>query len=164
MEIRKATMDDLDEIMEIYAYAREFMASTGNPKQWGATNWPPKALIEQDIAHGDSYVCIDGGRIAAVFYYAYGRDIDPCYAVIEEGAWLSDQPYGVVHRIAAAKGTKGAGSYCINWAFDQCGHLRMDTHGDNIVMRNLLAKLGFQYCGIIHIVEDNDPRLAFEKY
>ena len=39
----------------------------------------------------------------------------------------------------------------------------MDTHGDNIVMQNLLKKLGFVYCGIIHVEEDDDPRLAFEK-
>ena len=156
-------MSDLDEIMRIYAYAREFMAKTGNPKQWGATGWPPRELIEEDIARGKSYLCMDGGQIAAVFFYDYGRDVDPCYAVIEDGEWLDPSPYGVVHRIAAAGGRKGAGSFCINWAFEQCGHLRMDTHADNTVMRNLLTKLGFRQCGIIHIEEDNDPRIAFEK-
>jgi len=163
MRIRKAMPEDLDQIMSIYAYARAFMAQTGNPKQWGATNWPPRALIAQDIAQGKSYVCVDKTRLAAVFYFDFGKDIDPCYGKIEGGAWLEDSPYGVVHRIAAAEGTKGAGSYCINWAFHQCGHLRMDTHGDNVVMQNLLKKLGFQYCGVIHVAEDNDPRLAFER-
>ncbi|MBQ3265121.1 MAG: GNAT family N-acetyltransferase [Ruminococcus sp.] len=163
MEIRKSTFDDLDKIMKIYAYAREFMAQTGNPKQWGAVGWPPRRVIENDIKIGKSYVCIDHGRIAAVFFFDHGKDIDPCYAVIEGGRWLSDSPYGVVHRIASAKGTKGAGAFCINWAYEQCGHLRMDTHGDNIIMQNLLRKLGFQYCGIIHVQEDNDPRVAYEK-
>ena len=163
MEIRHATVQDLDAMMEIYAYAREFMAATGNAKQWGATNWPPKLLIEKDIENGDSYLCVDSEKILAVFYYKYGKDIDPCYLQIEGGAWLDDSPYGVIHRIASAKGTKGAGTFCINWAFEQCGHLRIDTHGDNIVLQNLLKKLGFTYCGVIHIVEDNDPRLAFEK-
>ena len=163
MEIRKTTPADLDEVMEIYADARAFMAMTGNPHQWGATNWPPRQVIETDIERGKSYVCIDHDRIAAVFFFDHGKDIDPCYAVIEDGAWLSGAPYGVVHRIAAAKGTKGAGTFCINWAYEQCGHLRMDTHGDNAVMRNLLKKLGFHYCGVIHVEEDDAPRLAFEK-
>lgn len=149
--------------MSIYAYARRFMAETGNPKQWGATGWPPRQLIEEDIKRQKSYVCIQDDKLAAVFFYDYGAQVDPCYAVIEDGEWLDDSPYGVVHRIAAAEGTKGAGSFCINWAFDQCGHLRMDTHADNVVMRNLLTKLGFQRRGIIHIVEDNDPRIAYEK-
>lgn len=54
MEIRHATVQDLDAMTGIYAYAREFMAATGNAKQWGATNWPPKSLIEKDIENGDS--------------------------------------------------------------------------------------------------------------
>lgn len=51
----------------------------------------------------------------------------------------------------------------INWAYERCGHLRMDTHPDNFVMQNLLHKLGFRKTGIIHVQEDNDLRIAFEK-
>ena len=71
-------------------------------------------------------------------------------------------PYGVVHRIAARAGS-GAGKFAIDWAFHQCGHLRIDTHGDNLVMQKVLEGLGFTRCGIIYIEEDNDPRIAFEK-
>ena len=39
----------------------------------------------------------------------------------------------------------------------------MDTHGDNKIMQNLLTGLGFVHCGTIYVVEDNDPRLAYEK-
>ena len=49
-------------------------------------------------------------------------------------------------------------------AFLKCGNLRIDTHGDNIVMQNLLKKLGFNHCGTIYVEEDNYPRLAFEKF
>mgnify|MGYP003296922186 CR=1 FL=1 len=40
-------------------------------------------------------------------------------------------------------------------------NIRIDTHHDNVVMQRLLKKLGFQYCGIIHL-ENGDPRLAFQ--
>ena len=33
-------------IMEIYAYARRFMAERENPKQWEPANWPPEVLLE----------------------------------------------------------------------------------------------------------------------
>ena len=69
----------------------------------------------------------------------------------------------MVHRIASAGSVKGVGSLCIDWAYEQCRHLRIDTHGDNTVMQNLLRKLGFVHCGTIYVVEDNYPRLAFEK-
>ena len=66
MEIRKATTQDFDRIMEIYASARRFMAEHGNPNQWGPTHWPPEDLIHRDIDRGDLYVCTQEGRIAAV--------------------------------------------------------------------------------------------------
>lgn len=163
MEIRKATLSDLPAVMDIYAYARRFMADHGNPRQWGPTGWPPEALIRQDMAAGKSYVCTEGGAIRAVFFFDMGPEIEPTYRDIQDGQWADPTPYGVVHRIAAAEGFKGAGRFCLEWAFAQCGHLRMDTHGDNRPMQSLLKKLGFQYRGVIYVVEDNDPRLAFEK-
>ncbi len=162
MQIRKTQQKDLDEVMDIYAGARAFMARTGNPRQWGPTCWPPRALVESDIRQGKSYVCEDQGRIAAVFYFDQGKDIEPAYAKIEDGAWADESPYGVIHRIAAAEGTRGVGSFCIRWGIEQCGHMRMDTHGDNKVMQHVLTKLGFGYRGIIYVEEDNDPRLAYE--
>ena len=162
MIIRKATPTDLAEIMSIYEYARAFMVQTGNPRQWAARNWPPESLIRQDIAQGKSYVCVDADTIAAVFFYDFGTDIDPTYRKIEYGAWMAGGSYGVVHRIAS-RGVRGAGSFCINWAFAQCGHLRIDTHADNKIMQKVLRKLGFTYCGIIHVAEDTDTRLAYEK-
>jgi len=164
MKIRKSTLQDLDRIMEIYAYAREFMAAHGNPNQWGPTNWPPEALIRKDIANGSSYACVnDAGSIIGTFFFIQGADIEPTYRKITNGAWLDDSPYGVVHRIASDGSEKGTGAFCLNWAYSQCGHLRIDTHGDNTVMQGLLKKLGFVHCGTIYVEEDNDPRLAYER-
>ena len=162
-KIRHTKPEDVDRIMEIYEYARNFMASTGNPNQWGPKKWPPENLIRQDIARGKSYVCEADGRIAATFFYDFGPEIEPTYADIEDGAWIDPSAYGVVHRIASDGSEKGIGRYCIEWAFSQCGHLRIDTHGDNKVMQSVLKKLGFRHCGTIYVFEDNDPRLAFEK-
>ena len=163
MRIRTSTEQDLDRIMHIYAHAREFMAATGNPNQWGPNQWPPEELICQDIERGKSFVCEHDGQVVGVFFFDQGEHIEPTYAQIDDGAWVGGETYGVVHRIASAEGTRGAGTFCIEWAFAQCGHLRIDTHGDNAVMRNLLAKLGFEYCGLIHVEEDDMPRMAFEK-
>ena len=35
MYIRKAAIEDLDAIMEIYGIAQDFMIKSGNPNQWG---------------------------------------------------------------------------------------------------------------------------------
>ena len=163
MNIRHATEQDFTRIMEIYEYARSFMADHGNPNQWGPTKWPPEDLIHEDIRTGHSYVCEEDGRVVGTFYYNYGKDIEPTYAVIEDGEWLKNGDYGVVHRVAGDGSVKGIGTFCLNWAYEQCGHLRIDTHMDNKVMQSLLSKLGFKKCGIVYVVEDNYPRLAYEK-
>jgi len=159
MEIRKTKMSELDDVMEIYAYARRFMAEHGNPNQWGSTK-PPREQIIKDIENGKSYVCVEGETLAAVFFFDIAPD--PTYTIIYDGEWPNDKEYGVVHRIASAGKIKGAGSFCIEWAFEQCGNLRIDTHEDNKVMQNMLKKHGFKYCGIIHLV-DGAERLAFQK-
>ena len=163
MEIRRSTEQDFDRIMEIYAYARGFMAAHVNPNQWGPTNWPPAAFIRRDIAEGKSLVCVSGERVVGTFFFTQGADVEPTYRRIEDGAWLEDSPYGVVHRLAGDGSVKGIGAFCLNWAYEQCGHLRVDTHGDNTVMQSLLEKLGFLHCGTIYVEEDDYPRLAYEK-
>lgn len=163
MEIRKSTASDIPRIMQIYEFAREYMAANGNPNQWGPTNWPPESLICRDIELGHSYVCEHDGRIVGTFYFNQGVDIEPTYRVIEDGSWQSDDSYGVVHRIASDGTCRGVGSFCIDWAYAQSGHLRIDTHGDNAIMQRLLRKLGFEKRGIIYVEEDDYPRYAYEK-
>ncbi len=158
-EIRKAVREDLWEILEIYAKARSFMAANGNPNQWKTTKPDPK-LVEQDIENGLSYVCICEGEIAGVMAFIPGED--PTYKVIVDGEWLDGEPYCVVHRIASSGVYKGAGTFMLRWAFEQCGNVRIDTHVDNKVMRGLLTKLGYSYCGIIFLA-DGDERLAYQK-
>ena len=161
MKIRHLKQEDIPAVMEIYAHAREFQKAHGNPNQWAKNNWPPKEVIEADAVSGKGYVCCEDNRICAVFYYDYGRQPEKTYEIID-GRWKDDSWYGVVHRIASDGTVKGAGSFCIMWAFELCGHLRIDTHEDNYVMQNMLEKLGFERCGIIYL-DDGDPRLAYEK-
>ncbi len=159
MQIRKATAADLTAIFSIYARARKFMAENGNGTQWGNVK-PKKELVESDIENGISYVCVKDGEVVGVFALIFGED--PTYKIIYDGEWLSEEPYATVHRIASSGKVKGTGEFCINWALSQMPNIRIDTHKNNSVMRHLLSKLGFTYCGIIHL-EDGDERLAFQK-
>lgn len=163
MQVRHAEKRDFDRVMEIYARARDFMAATGNPRQWSAADWPPEALVRKDIRDRHSYVCDADGRTVAVFYYRFGHDIEPNYRSIVDGSWIGDDTYGVVHRLASDGSVKGAGSYCLDWSFSRSNHLRVDTHGDNRIMQHMLEKGGFVRCGTVFVDEDDDPRLAYEK-
>ena len=156
-QVRQAKWEDFDRILEIYALARDFMAKTGNPSQWG-TNYPPVNMLEGDIPAGNLYV-VEDEAIHGVF--AYFTEPDPTYAYIENGQWLDDGPYGTIHRVAA-DGSGGVFSAVLAYAMECNLHMRIDTHADNKVMQHVLEKHGFQRTGIIYL-EDGDPRIAYEK-
>ena len=159
MEIRKTREDELELLMKMYENARIFMAETENPDQWGHS-YPDRSVIASDIASGCSYICEQHGRPIAVFFYKQG--LDPTYLHIKNGHWLNELPYGVVHRITSDGTVKGAASFCLEWAFSQCGNLKIDTHRDNKIMQHLLEKNGFKYCGIIN-TNDGSERMAYQK-
>ena len=157
--IQPARLCQLDQILDMYSRARQFMAEHNNPTQWPA-DYPSRDMVADDIEAGFMFACMDGQELAAVFYYRAGEE--PEYENIRDGCWLNQEPYGVVHRITTGGGRRGAGSFCLNWAWRQCGNLKIDTHRDNAVMQNLLKKNGFQYCGIIR-GRDGGERLAYQK-
>ena len=159
MEIRNTRPDELSAVMGIYASAREFMAKAGNPDQWG-DGYPSEALVRSDIEAGKSFVCVEGEEILAVFYYSEG--VDPTYIRIDDGAWLDDDPYGVIHRIAVAAQGRGVVRFCFDWGFARCGNLKIDTHEKNIPMQRALEKSGFARCGTIYI-ETGESRIAYQK-
>lgn len=159
MNIRKTRMEELEVLLALYAHARSFMAEHGNETQWGST-YPPRELVEEDILSGHSYVCERDGRIAATFFYS--EEPDACYQHIENGQWLNENPYGVIHRIASDGQSRGTATYCLSWALAQCKNVRIDTHRDNVIMQHLLEKNGFRYCGIVHM-KDGTERMAYQN-
>ena len=93
MNIRKSTLQDLPQILNLYKIAREFMKNNGNPNQW-EDRYPEVSTVENDIKTGISYVCVENGGIVGTFVFFTGED--PTYRVIENGEWHSDrEPYGV---------------------------------------------------------------------
>ena len=164
MMIRRAAIQDLEQIMQIYARAVQYMHASGNPNQW-VEGYPSRALIEEDIARGVSYVVDRDGVIEAVFSYIEGED--PTYRQIEQGMWRTNGSYGTVHRMASAGRLRGVAGICFSWCAEQaklhgCSSLRADTHQDNRIMQHLLQKNGFVYCGVIHLA-NGAPRMAFER-
>ena len=157
--IRPALLKDLPVIMGIYNEARAFMRRKGNLRQW-VNGYPQQTLLESDIEHRQLFVLENRQGIYGVFAFIRGND--PTYAKIE-GRWLTDRPYGTIHRAASNGTQRRVLDQIVQFCEQQTTHLRIDTHGDNTVMQNLVRKLGFVHCGTIYVEEDNYPRLAYEK-
>ncbi|BDR54965.1 histone acetyltransferase [Bombiscardovia apis] len=188
--LRHATLEDVPAIEEIYARARQVMAEAGNPEQWG-TKYPFPEMIEADIRNGNTYLLVDDAaldseaaaastyeppeleevhgeheRIIGIFSFFDG--IDPTYVEID-GAWLDDDPYMTIHRMAASGLGKKAAADMLSWCMRHHANVRVDTGPKNYAMQHILEANGFTRCGIIGVHDDRDPnmepiRLAYQRH
>lgn len=163
MHIRPATCSDIDTLMVLFECARKIMRESGNLTQWNGS-YPTREIVLKDIADGHCHLLCDGETIIGTMALIPGPD--PTYATIE-GDWPNDEPYYVIHRIAAAAPGRGVAKEMLDWAFEfiagaGCGTIRIDTHRDNRIMKHVLDKYGFTSCGVIYLA-DGAPRDAYLK-
>ncbi len=160
--IRKATMDDIPRMLELFEQAKGIMRSDGNMHQWTG-GYPSEEILTNDIRNGNAYVIVrDDGCVAATFAFIIGED--PTYRHIYEGEWLEDtMTYGTIHRLASGPDTHGVARECFDYCWNVIQNLRVDTHADNNIMQHCIQNAGFEYCGIIYLM-NGDPRLAYQKY
>lgn len=161
MIIRPARIEDIDVVMSIFEKAKSYMRSQGNIHQWG-DDYPPRSLIETEIATGCFYCMEHDDHVVGVFSFQQGVDVEPTYTTIYEGSWLYDEPYGVVHRLASNGSIRGIADHCFAWCKERCNYLRVDTHHNNAVMHQALARNGFTRSGIIILSRNGSERIAFE--
>ncbi len=165
MNLRKAKKNDIPQIMQIINDAKEYFKKSGI-NQW-QQGYPDENTITDDIENGRGYVFCDGEKVCATAAYCPG--VEPDYLKIYNGEWKSSSPYAAIHRIAVSEHLKGQGiakqfmfemfKLCIR---DNFNSVRIDTHENNISMQRMLAKCGFEYCGIIYLRQNGDARNAYE--
>jgi len=158
MQIRKATIDDLDVIMSIYRAAQDFMIESGNPNQWGHF-YPSEDLVREDISKGISYVICDRDNPHGVFVLIDG--LEPTYQYIENGSWINEEPYITLHRIASDGKLHGIFKSAIDYSKSISDNIRIDTHSNNVIMQKQIEKNGFKKCGTIY-VREGSPRIAYQ--
>ena len=165
MEFRKTVKEDIDSIMNIIKQAQSHFKKNGI-NQW-QNNYPNIEVIDNDMNVGNSYVLLKDKKIVATVAIAFSGE--KTYEHIYEGAWISNDEYAVVHRIAVDSNHKGLGiaSQILKYIEELCmnkgvSSIKVDTHEGNLSMQKLLRKNKFQYCGLIYL-EDNSKRVAFEK-
>lgn len=164
IHLRKATLSDVDRVMDIMDQAKELMKQEGRC-QWDKS-YPAAEHIKSDIEKGYGYVLCEGAHIAA--YAAVVFDGEPSYKVID-GKWLTNGTFVVAHRMAVAREMrrKGIAAQFIKQIealsiSKGVYSFKVDTNHDNKYMLKIFESLGFTYCGIITL-ERGGQRLAYEK-
>ena len=144
--------------MEVLSDGRAKMRADGNLNQW-TEGYPSMEIIREDIEKGWGFIVFEGAEIEG--YFAFIQGVEPTYAVIYEGEWISEGPYAVIHRMASKQGAHGVFAAALSFALENCKNIRIDTHRDNKIMQHNILKHGFRYCGIIHLA-CGDERMAYQ--
>ncbi len=162
MLLRIAKKDDAAASYQCIEAARAYHSSMGFV-QWHP-DYPTPATIENDIASGIGYVFTEEDEIYGYCCIIIGDE--PAYRVID-GAWKTDLPYAVVHRMAFSQNARGKGlsKAALSLIKNFCSEhgiraIRVDTQSENKVMQHILEREGFAYCGLITF--DGGPKLAYE--
>ena len=164
MEARKATVQDIPDILSLFEQAREYFRENGID-QW-QDGYPDEEALRSDLKIGCGWTFYQEDTLCA--YAAIIDAEDENYRKMLSGQWITDTPYFVIHRIAVSNQCKGQGM--AGWIFDFAARMyphrdsvRIDTHKDNLSMRHCLKKNGFEYCGVIRLQRDGALRVAYEK-
>lgn len=160
MIIEKASLNDIDKIMEVYIYAQNLMFETNNFHQW-QKGYPTKEMITSCINKKILYIVKEKNNIQACFTFEITND--PTYTIIYNGNWNQSKQYGVIHKVAKKSNIKKMTKIIFDYCLTRCDYLRIDTHEDNLIMQKALINYGFKKCGIIHL-ENGDERVAFDYY
>lgn len=163
MTLRKATAADTNIIWEILQQAIAQRKRDGSD-QW-QDGYPNLQTVEKDIDNGYGYLLTEESNILA--YAAIIFETEPAYENIE-GAWLTNDDYVVIHRVAVSETAKGKGIATQLFQLIEplaisknVFSIKVDTNFDNMPMLKIVDRLGYTYCGEVFF--RGAARKAFEK-
>lgn len=163
--IRKAVLEDMDQIMVIIKKVVVIMQDSGND-QW-SESYPSYDDFHADIIAGDLFVDSDSdGTIKAVI--CLNRDEPEEYGGIP---WKYERPALVIHRMAVAPEYHGNGlaKKLITYAEERAlelnlDYIRSDTCSRNNGMNALFKKLGYEFPGTLRFPGCKFDFNCYEKY
>ena len=132
--------------------------------QWQDNYVPSFKDIDEHLGI-DLYVLEYHKRVVSTVCLVEGIDED--YENIK-GKWNTSIPYISIHKVATSNTykkqyfAKKMMCYVENFALRKKCDLRIDTHKDNIKMKNFIISCGYKYTGEV-ILQGKLERLAYDK-
>jgi RimJ/RimL family protein N-acetyltransferase len=162
-QFRLAKISEAFEIWQILKDAVQRRKEDGS-NQW-QDGYPNMDVVKNDIERKIGFVLTQNDNI--IGYTAIIINDEPDYINIE-GKWLTNQEFMVYHRVAISKKflAKGMAKKMMKlieeYALSKNIYsLKADTNHDNIPMLKIFEKMGYSFCGTVHIRQS--PRKAYEK-
>lgn len=165
MTIRLAEQADVLEILTIFSQTRDYFKEL-KIDQWQG-EYPGVPEILKDIELQQCYVMVEKDVIIGIIVISLQPEMS--YNSLIAGAWNSQAPYTVIHRLAINNDYHGKGTSLKLLAHAEkmtLAHgrqvIRTDTHEANDGMRYILTKTGFRNTGRLFL-EDGSPRIGYDK-
>ena len=161
--IRKASLNDLNKIMDIIKSTVEEM-KTYNNTQWDE-NYPQTNDFIADIESGDLYVQEENEEIKGFICVNYEEPKE-----YEDLNWASKDKAMVVHRMAVNPKfrNQGLGTELMKFAEqlaldNDVVYLKTDTYSINTKMNSLFKKCGFNLVGEMNFLSKEKPFYCYDK-
>lgn len=161
--IRKATLEDINSIMQIVQETIVEMRSYNNT-QWDE-NYPKVSNFIDDINKGELYVIDEDGELGG--FACINKDEPEEY---KDLAWKLDTTALVIHRMAVNPKfrRKGIGTKLINFADElalkeNIKLLKTDTYSLNTKMQGLFEKCGYTFVGEISFLKKERSFYCYDK-
>lgn len=162
--LEKAVLQDASACAAILDSGRKFQRQQGFV-QW-PDDYPNEDSVLEDIEAGNAHILKVDGQPAGYLYISF--DGEPAYNTID-GAWRTEAPYAVIHRVAFDCRYRGIGLSTAAFTLAEefilangISSVRIDTHHKNKRMQHVLEKNGFVLCGEVTL--RGEPRLAYDKF
>ena len=164
MKIRKGSVFEIDEIMDMYYSCVKGMIAA-NIDQWDSS-YPNKKVILEDLKNETFYILTIDEKIIG------GINIDK----IQDKTYLdinwkdTENKFLVVHRLAVRQEywKKGIGKELMNFAEllvkqKKLNSIRLDTYNTNPIAINFYLNLGYTKKGEIYLKPNKNEYYCFEK-
>lgn len=169
--IRKATIADLDSILDVIIDAKQLFKKNNSTQWQDLDGYPNRETFINDLKNNLLYVYVIADKVVGVCCLMI--DEEETYKKIYNGSWINLDNYCVIHRLAVKSEYYGRGIakslllHCEDIAIkNKVYNIKVDTMHNNKIMHNLLTKLGYEKCGIIYLARENvidKERVAYQK-
>jgi GNAT superfamily N-acetyltransferase len=168
-EIKLVTLKEFNQAYQIVEDGRKLLKES-NSRQWQYGH-PTKELVMNEIKSQKLRGIYVDGVLALIA--AFSLIPDPSYTKIINGKWLTNtNKYLTIHTLSVKKEycKLGLSKLIFEEAYKVAKEnnlisVRADTYKMNRIVQHIFSKEGFQYCGIIYLVDETiaDDRYAYEK-
>lgn len=156
MQIRLATVDDLEQLMEFYEAMCAVLGQQAFMPEGNKGGFPPRAMVEDAIKNKAQFILEADGRLAAA--YILSSDCDPAYRTVHWGVDVPTEQASVMHALRVLPAYSGRGyakallEHAIRQAKDRGQKaFRLDVLTGNEIPIKMYLGYGFQYIDTVDI-------------